>query len=935
MRQTVTGCGRCVRTVLVVLLGAVLVAGCSGRLDAQGHIERARTFIAKGEARAAVIELKSALQQQPDNKVARSLLADVYLKAGMGVEAQKELDRLARLGVHGPGVQLRLARALILQRKFKDVAAVFSGVDRFSPQKRAQAYDLQGEAELGVGDTTAAEAQYRRAIAADSKLLNAHLGLIRVALARNDYKLAQAQIAEALRISPEDPQTWVLSGEYHLNVGEHARAGKAFEHVLAKKPKYVPALLGMTRLNLTTGHAKEAVGYARRAEQAAPDSLVARYLLALGYYNEGKFALANPILLTVLNDAPKHLPTVLLLGATNYALGNYEQARMYLERYLAAEPDSVPARKLLAALRLKSNEPKRALELLRPMASSADKDHALLAMLGEAAYGAGRYAEATSYFRRAVAATPGDARLRTQLALGYLASGNTAAGIRELESTLKLGADVTGTTALLVRTYLSEGNREKALAAARDLTRREPKSPAAWNMLGALNLILHQDAKARTHFEHALALDPKYALGAVNLGRLELRVGHAKEARARFEQALKVDPANITAMTALATLRYRAGDLKGADAWLKKAHAAKPDALRPRLMLVDVRLARHDAPGAMDLARETLDAHPNNPTVLVVAARAFMAGGDNTSALNALRHLTEVAPRAAAAWYQLGELQQRLGDPNSAMRALAKAVELKPDFDPARGALALLEARSGHARKAMALAQEAVKRHPDAAFGYELTGDLELQAGRNAQAARAYHVAYGKSAQAGLAAKWYAAERRSGATPDTVLKGLRAWSAARPQDLGLELVVAGALTDYGRRDAAIGIYRRILEHQPKNLVALNNLAWLYTETGNPKAIRYARKAHELAPDQPAPMDTLGWALVRQGQAHEGLALLQKAVAKDPGDPEVRYHRAVALVRTGDSKAARHDLQAILKSKDRFPSRAAAEKLLGQIGAKGG
>lgn len=917
------------RLVAAVLLGAAVLTACSGRLDARGHIERARTYLTKGEVRAAVIELKSALQQQPDNRTARSLLADTYLKAGMGAAAEKELRRLRKLGGTPAQVDLRLARALVMQRNYKAAAAAVADPGRLPQDQRAQAYYLRGEAELGLGERAAAAARFRKAIAIDPKLVAPRLGLVRVGLSGGDDALVAKQLDAVLRIEPENREAWVLRGESDLNAGRKDAARSDFGRVLKRDPDYAPALLGMARLSLATGRPKEAEAYAEKARKAAPGSLVARYLLALAYYNQREFAKANPILLTVLNDAPNHLPTILLLGATNYALGSYEQAAMYLERYLAARPDDAAAHKLLAAVRLKLHEPKRALQLLQPMAAGT-KDRALLALLGEAAFGAGRYADATSYFKQAVAGSPKDARLRTQLALGYLATGKTEAGIRELEENLKLGSDVNGTAGLLVRTYLAQNRRDKAFGVAKDLVRKEPKSPAAWNMLGALNLIFGRDAEARKDFERAVSLDPKYALGVLNLGRLDLRAKRTEQARARFEQTLRIDPANMSAMIALAALRYQAGDLAGADRWLHKARAADPAALRPRLLLVELRLARGDAPGAMDLARETLAAHPDNPVVLSVAAGAFEAGGDTTSALQALRHLTEVAPRSAAAWYRRGALQQRAGESASAAKSLREALKLQPDFDLARGTLALLLARQGQPKAAMALALEAQKRHPDAAFGYELVGDLDVRAGRFGPAAAAYRTAYSKAPQGGLAAKWYAVARRSGVPEKAVLARLRAWTKARPGDAGLALVRAGALTDYGRREAAVRVYRAILAHDPKNLVALNNLAWLYDEAGDAKAIEYARRAHTLAPDQVAPMDTLGWALVRQGHPKEGLALLSRAVEKAPKNAEIRYHRAVALVKTGDPAAARSDLQLLLKSKVAFPSRAAAEKLLAEI-----
>src|SRR3546814_7859923 len=62
---------------------------------------------------------------------------------------------------------------------------------------------------------------------------------------------------------------------------------------------------------------------------------------------------------------------------------------------------------------------------------------------------------------------------------------------------------------------------------------------------------------------------------------------------------------------------------------------------------------------------------------------------------------------------------------------------------------------------------------------------------------------------------------------------------------------------------------------------LNNLAWLKNELGEPNALDYARRAHDLAPDSPEIADTLGWMLVQsKDTAEEGLALLREARSEE-------------------------------------------------------
>ena len=75
------------------------------------------------------------------------------------------------------------------------------------------------------------------------------------------------------------------------------------------------------------------------------------------------------------------------------------------------------------------------------------------------------------------------------------------------------------------------------------------------------------------------------------------------------------------------------------------------------------------------------------------------------------------------------------------------------------------------------------------------------------------------------------------------------------------------------------------------------------------------------------MDTLGWMLVEQGNVERGLPLLQKAVAGAPGAPELRYHLAVGLNKSGDKKAARKELETLLALNRPFPQLEDARALL--------
>ena len=112
----------------------------------------------------------------------------------------------------------------------------------------------------------------------------------------------------------------------------------------------------------------------------------------------------------------------------------------------------------------------------------------------------------------------------------------------------------------------------------------------------------------------------------------------------------------------------------------------------------------------------------------------------------------------------------------------------------------------------------------------------------------------------------------------------------------------------------------MLESQPNNVLALNNLAWVSGQLKDPKALEYAEKADKLAPNNPAILDTLGMLLVEKGDTqarHRIAAEGGRACARMP--PSIRLNLARALVKDGQKDAAKKELETLAKLGDKFPA----------------
>jgi tetratricopeptide (TPR) repeat protein len=114
----------------------------------------------------------------------------------------------------------------------------------------------------------------------------------------------------------------------------------------------------------------------------------------------------------------------------------------------------------------------------------------------------------------------------------------------------------------------------------------------------------------------------------------------------------------------------------------------------------------------------------------------------------------------------------------------------------------------------------------------------------------------------------------------------------------------------GNQADAIEQYRAIINRDPRNLAALNNLACALTADNPDEALKYAQSAVEVAPEEPAAQDTLGWIYYRKGIYREAVTYLKRAVDKQATPPR-QYHLGMAYSMVGEKRLATHYLSAAL------------------------
>jgi len=597
-------------------------------------------------------------------------------------------------------------------------------------------------------------------------------------------------------------------------------------------------------------------------------------------------------------------------------LNSNQQAEQYLRKYIESVPTNVYARKLLAQAQLKLGHPDDAASTLGPALKDGAKDAQLLSLAGEANLQQSNFAKAVEYLQQAADLEPAAPQVRAALGTARIGQGEPAKGIADLQQAITMDPKAPGPATSLIQAYVGMRQPEKALVAAQNMAKQQPDNAQAFNLMGAVYLSMGDAANARPAFEKAVALKPNLFAAVNNLAQLDMREKKSDAARKRFETMLAADPKNYGALASLAEISMVENKPDDATKLLEKAVAENGDALAPALTLSGHYLRIKQPAKAVALLRKYQTANAANPDLLDLLGQAQVGAKDLPGALETFSKLVSVMPKSALAQVHLSVVHVAMKNDTEAANDLRRAVELQPSFAPARIAQAELAMRTGKPDEAIAMARQVQKLNDKNPLGFVLEGDMQMFLKKPALAQPAYEKAFAIAKTAPLMVKVSESMKQNGKAAASMALAAQ-WNKDHPADNVGAMYYSEQLMAAKQYKPAAALFEELLKREPNNVAALNNLAWTYQQEKDPRALSTAQLALKASPDSPAVMDTAGWLMVDQGDAKGGLPLLKKAVALAPNAPEIRYHFAVALDKTGDKAGARKELTELLSQNKPF------------------
>ena len=428
------------------------------------------------------------------------------------------------------------------------------------------------------------------------------------------YAEARRAFAKALAIDSLDAAAHCALGDLDAQLGHVERAVQAYEAALAADSTYHRARHNLAVIEADRGHLPLAIELLERIPTYVP----ALRTLPLFYAKQGRYDKAEKGLHAALEVGGEDIDVRQQLGRLYVRQGRYDEARAALDLALAQDSTLAESHRLLGLLHLAERRYPEALAAFRR--ALAFGPHLIEAHynLSSALLGLGQptqaqaalarfealaaHAAQVAHLRRQLDAEPDHRETRLQLAHHYRQMGRDDDALIHYRAALLTDPADLEVLIPLSGLLSAHGEDQEVLKLCRRGISQHPKDVRTSKLYftrGYVYLRRNQYQKARTAFEHALALDSSSATAWNNLAHVQLSLGEETEAQRALESAIAADSTLADAHYNLGSLFLQNGQLDRAQRAYQAAIAADSTFARTYYALATV----YQAQGAISEAR--------------------------------------------------------------------------------------------------------------------------------------------------------------------------------------------------------------------------------------------------------------------------------------------------------------------------------------------
>jgi tetratricopeptide (TPR) repeat protein len=334
-------------------------------------------------------------------------------------------------------------------------------------------------------------------------------------------------------------------------------------------------------------------------------------------------------------------------------------------------------------------------------------------------------------------------------------------------------------------------------------------------------------------------------------------------------------------------------------------------------------------------AREQVDVvlknSPENSGALDVLFKLQMADADYAQAAQAAQRIKTQRPGVGE--YYLGLVAQAQKKGGEAIAHFEAALNKAPGAAEPLSALVKARLAQGRTAEAEQRLRQELARSKDNVAAHNLLGEVLLLTKKSDAAVAELSEAQRLNPRLATPYRNLAVAYMSKGRRDEAAAVLRKGIAATDHDPELVFALASYEGNQGKADQAIALYEEALKARPREPMFMNNLAMMLASHRRNKAdIDRAVELGERLKDKnnPAYLDTLGWAYYRRGDMAAAASALEAASRQAPDSALLSYHLGMVYYQKGDHAAARRYLEKAVTAKQPYLGAEEAKATLAKL-----
>jgi len=487
----------------------------------------------------------------------------------------------------------------------------------------------------------------------------------------------------------------------------------------------------------------------------------------------------------------------------------------------------------------------------------------------------------------------------------------------------------------LILNKVKEGELGEARRDIAGFLIKTPNNPDLYSLMAMVETVDNNIALAKINYKKAIEIDGGHIMAYLGLAKLALLEKQIDKAKEYYSKTLSIDNKNIGVYLILSELAYKEGELELAiDKLLEGYEVVKGDIdaeVKLLSVLGKLYVLKSQPKKVLSLSQGLVNRMPKSSKALAVLAGAQLINNDKGGAEISLLQLLTVQPRNTKQHLILiNLLKSQVGKEKQVLKQIDSLIALQPEqlhfLTLKVDYLVRLKQFDKAYKEAFLISQ----KYPKLDVGVHLIGDVYRAQNKLVQAFSFYQQAYQLDKK----------EDTLLLMSDTLLKqgkGERAIELLEEELLinnvdnsKVHINLASLYlrrTDYLKAEKHFKI---VLSKQPNNIVALNNLAWLYMQQDNVEALSFAKKAFGLAQEDGAIADTYGIVLLKNGYLEEALSVLKKVSKSGYKSFDFKLHLAQAYHANGEDTNAINILQEIVSLEKNIPEKILAIELLKEL-----